>query len=54
VLEKKTDIARRLSEGGFVMIIGFMIFLALANIINVIAPDFWHKTPVIGKIVSNR
>jgi hypothetical protein len=26
----------------------------IVNIINVIAPDLWHKTPVIGKIVSNR
>ena len=54
VLENKTDRARRLSMGGFVLIIGFMVFLAVVNIINVIVPDFWHKTPVTGKIVSNR
>ena len=54
VLENKIDRARRLSKGGFALIIAFMVFLAVVNIINVITPDFWHKTPVIGKIVSNR
>ncbi len=54
VLENKIERAMKLSKGGFAMIMGFMMFLAVVNIINVIAPDFWHKTPVVGKIVSNR
>jgi hypothetical protein len=54
VLENRTDRARKLSKGGFAMIIGFMVFLAVVNIINVIAPDFRRKTPVVRKIVSNR
>lgn len=35
------------------MIIGFMVFLATVNIINIVDPNLWQTTPVAGKIISN-
>ena len=49
----KIDKARKFAKVGFIMIVIFMVFLATVNIINVIDPNFWHTTPIAGKVVSN-
>jgi hypothetical protein len=35
---------------GFIALVGFMIFIGITNIINIISPDIWEKYPITNKI----
>jgi hypothetical protein len=46
-LKREIEKARKFTKLGFVMTIGFMVFLATVNIINLVAPDLWQTTHLL-------
>jgi hypothetical protein len=49
---KKIVMGKRFAKAGFYWLIGFMIFLMIVNIINVISPTIWQD-PTFEKIASS-
>ena len=52
ILDKKLVSGKRFAKAGFYWLIGFMIFLMLVNLINVMSPDVWQD-PIFEKIASS-
>jgi hypothetical protein len=52
IIEKKLVMGKRFAKAGFYWLIGFMIFLMIVNIINVISPTIWQD-PTFEKIASS-
>jgi hypothetical protein len=52
IIEKKIVLGKRFAKAGFYWLIGFMIFLMIVNIINVISPTIWQD-PTFEKIASS-
>jgi hypothetical protein len=52
IIEKKVVMGRRFAKAGFYWLIGFMIFLMIVNILNVISPTIWQD-PTFEKIASS-
>ena len=52
VIEKKLVMGKRFTKVGFYWLIGFMIFLMIVNVINVISPTIWQD-PTFEKIASS-
>ena len=52
VIEKKLIMGKRFTKVGFYWLIGFMIFLMIVNVINVISPTIWQD-PTFEKIASS-
>jgi hypothetical protein len=52
IMEKKVVMGKRFAKAGFYWLIGFMIFLMIVNILNVISPTIWQD-PTFEKIASS-
>ncbi|HEY9386972.1 MAG TPA: hypothetical protein VIP70_08015 [Nitrososphaeraceae archaeon] len=52
IIEKKVGMGKRFAKSGFYWLIGFMIFLMIVNILNVISPTIWQD-PTFEKIASS-
>jgi hypothetical protein len=52
IIEKRLMMGKRFAKAGFYWLIGFMIFLMIINIINVISPTIWQD-PILEKIASS-
>ena len=52
IIEKKVVMGKRFAKAGFYWLIGFMIFLVIVNILNVISPTVWQD-PTFEKIASS-
>ena len=52
IIEKKVVMGKRFAKAGFYWLIGFMIFLMLVNILNVMSPTIWQD-PTFEKIASS-
>jgi hypothetical protein len=52
IIERKVVTGKRFAKAGFYWLIGFMIFLMLVNILNVISPTIWQD-PTFEKIASS-
>jgi hypothetical protein len=52
IIEKKVIMGKRFAKAGFYWLIGFMIFLMIVNIINMISPTIWQD-PTFEKIASS-
>ena len=52
IIEKKLIMGKRFAKAGFYWLIGFMIFLMIVNIINMIYPAIWQD-PTFEKIASS-
>lgn len=52
IIEKKVVMGKRFAKAGFYWLIGFMIFLMIVNILNVISPTIWQD-PTFEKIASS-
>ena len=52
IIEKKVVMGKRFAKAGFYWLIGFMIFLLIVNILNVISPTIWQD-PTFEKIASS-
>jgi uncharacterized membrane protein (GlpM family) len=52
IIEKKVGMGKRFAKAGFYWLIGFMIFLMIVNILNVISPTIWQD-PTFEKIASS-
>jgi hypothetical protein len=52
IIEKKIVMGKRFAKAGFYWLIGFMIFLMIVNIINMISPTIWQD-PTFEKIASS-
>jgi hypothetical protein len=52
IIDKKLVIGKRFAKAGFYWLIGFMIFLAIVNIINMTSPGVWQD-PAFEKIASS-
>jgi hypothetical protein len=52
IIEKKVVMGKRFAKAGFYWLIGFMIFLVIVNILNVISPTIWQD-PTFEKIASS-
>ena len=52
IIEKKVVMGKRFAKAGFYWLIGFMIFLMVVNILNVISPTVWQD-PTFEKIASS-
>ena len=48
--DKQERIIKKYSKMGFIALIGFMIFIGITNIINIISPDIWKKYAITNKI----
>lgn len=47
---KQEQIIKKYSKMGFIALVGFMIFIGITNIINIISPDIWEKYAITNKI----
>src|SRR5918994_6026180 len=52
IIEKKVVMGKRFAKAGFYWLIGFMIFLMVVNILNVVSPTIWQD-PTFEKIASS-
>ena len=52
IIERKVVRGKRFAKAGFYWLIGFMIFLMLVNILNVMSPTIWQD-PTFEKIASS-
>jgi hypothetical protein len=52
ILDKKLVSGKRFAKAGFYWLIGFMIFLMVVNLINVMSPGVWQD-PILEKIASS-
>ena len=52
IIEKKVVMGKRFAKAGFYWLIGFMIFLMIVNILNVMSPTIWQD-PTFEKIASS-
>ena len=52
IIERKVVMGKRFAKAGFYWLIGFMIFLMLVNILNVMSPTIWQD-PTFEKIASS-
>jgi hypothetical protein len=52
IIEKKVIMGKRFAKAGFYWLIGFMIFLMIVNILNVMSPTIWQD-PTFEKIASS-
>ena len=52
IIDKKLITGERFAKAGFYWLIGFMIFLMIVNIINMIYPAIWQD-PTFEKIASS-
>jgi hypothetical protein len=52
IIEKKIVMGKRFAKAGFYWLIGFMIFLMIVNILNVMSPTIWQD-PTFEKIASS-
>ena len=52
IIEKKVVMGKRFAKAGFYWLIGFMMFLMIVNILNVISPTIWQD-PTFEKIASS-
>jgi hypothetical protein len=52
IIERKVVMGKRFAKAGFYWLIGFMIFLMIVNILNVISPTIWQD-PTFEKIASS-
>jgi hypothetical protein len=52
IIERKVVMGKRFANAGFYWLIGFMIFLMLINILNVMSPTIWQD-PTFEKIASS-
>jgi hypothetical protein len=52
IIEKKVVMGKRFAKAGFYWLIGFMIFLMIVNILNLISPTIWQG-PTFEKIASS-
>jgi hypothetical protein len=52
IIEKKVVMGKRFAKAGFCWLIGFMIFLMIVNILNVMSPTIWQD-PTFEKIASS-
>jgi hypothetical protein len=52
IIEKRVVMGKRFAKAGFYWLIGFMIFLMIVNILNVISPTIWQD-PTFEKIASS-
>jgi hypothetical protein len=52
IIEKKVVMGKRFAKAGFYWLVGFMIFLLIVNILNVMSPTIWQD-PTYEKIVSS-
>ena len=52
IIEKKVVMGKRFAKAGFYWLIGFMIFLMIVNIVNVMSPTIWQD-PTFEKIASS-
>ena len=52
IIDKKLVMGKRFAKAGFYWLIGFMIFLAIVNIINITSPVVWQN-PSFEKIASS-
>jgi hypothetical protein len=52
IIDKKLVMGKRFAKVGFYWLIGFMIFLAIVNIINITFPGVWQN-PSFEKIASS-
>ena len=48
--DKHEQIIKKYSTMGFIALVGFMIFIGITNIINIISPDIWEKYAITNKI----
>lgn len=48
--DKQEQINKKYSKMGFIALVGFMIFIGITNIINIISPDIWKKYAITNKI----
>ena len=48
--DKQEQIIKKYSKMGFIALVGFMIFIGITNIINIISPDIWKKYAITNKI----
>jgi hypothetical protein len=53
ILHNRMDDALKMAKIGLISIIMFMVFIGMANIINIIDPYFWQEKPIASKIASN-
>lgn len=52
-LQDKLERAKKFAKIGFFSIVGFMIFIGVTNIVNIIAPNIWKQQPILSKFASN-
>jgi hypothetical protein len=52
IIERKVVMGKRFAKAGFYWLIGFMIFLMIVNILNVMSPTIWQD-PTFEKIASS-
>ena len=52
IIEKKVVMGKKFAKAGFYWLIGFMIFLMIVNILNVMSPTIWQD-PTFEKIASS-
>lgn len=52
-LQGKLERAKKFAKIGFFSIVGFMIFIGVTNIVNIISPNIWKQQPIISKFASN-
>jgi uncharacterized membrane protein len=52
IIDKKLTTGKRFAKAGFYWLIGFVIFLIIVNIMNIISPGIWQD-PAFEKIASS-
>ena len=51
LFDKQEQIIKKYSKMGFIALIGFMIFIGITNIINIISPEIWKKYASLIKLL---
>ena len=50
--DKQEQIIKKYSKMGFIALVGFMIFIGITNIINIISPDIWEKYAITNLLLA--